>query len=279
MINKKIGIIGCGNMGEALLYGLISKNIFKKQNIFVSEKQETRLRTLKRKYSQISFAKDNKDLAKKCSVIILAVKPQDIKALLEEISPFLTSSHLLISIAAGIKISFIEETTKEKNPHLWDTQRGIPIIRAMPNLPAIIGEGISVYSVSKNVSTKDKKITEEIFGSVGKVLKLKENKLDAVTAISGSGPAYVFYMLEAMIEAGLKLGFKKEEIRSLSVQTIIGAIDMIEKGECPAILRQKVTSPKGTTEAALKVLIENKWKEILIEAINKAEKRSKEFSK
>jgi pyrroline-5-carboxylate reductase len=149
----------------------------------------------------------------------------------------------------------------------------------MPNLPALIGEGISAYCVSRNVSKKDEKTAEEIFGSVGKVLKLKETKLDAVTAISGSGPAYVFYMLEAMAEAGAKSGLTKEQSKVFSVQTIIGAAKMIRNGEDPTILRKRVTSPKGTTEAALKVLFKKKWKETLIEAIKKAEKRSKELSK
>ncbi len=256
-------------MGEALLAGLLNKNVFKKQNIAVSEKQKARLKSLKRKYSKISFVKDNRDLAEKCSVIILAIKPQDIKALLEEISPFLNVSHLLISIAAGIKISSIKKSL----------QKEIPIIRAMPNLPALIGEGIAAYSVSRVVSKENEEITEKILGSIGKIIKLEEEKLDAVTAISGSGPAYVFYMLEAMEEAGTSLGLTKEQSKSLSIQTIIGAAKMIEKGECPADLREKVTSPKGTTESALKFLIDSKWKEILIEAIKKAEERSKELSK
>ncbi len=191
------------------------------------------------------------------------------ESLLKEISPFLTSSHLIISIAAGIKISFIEKRVKKT----------MPIIRVMPNLPILIGEGMSVYCISKTVSKEDEKIAEEIFGSVGKVLKLEEDKLDAVTALSGSGPAYVFYMLEAMIEAGIELGLTEEQSKTLSVQTIIGAAKMIEKGEDPAILRKKVTSPKGTTEAALKVLMDTKWKEALIQAIKKAEQRSKELSK
>ncbi len=256
-------------MGEALLAGLFKKNVLDKKSITISEKQEERFQCLKRKYPQITFTKDNKELIENSSIIILAVKPQDMESLLQEISQFVTASHLIISIAAGIKTSFIEKIIK----------KSIPIIRAMPNLPALIGEGMSVYCISKSVSEEDKKIAEEIFGSVGKVLKLEEDKLDAVTALSGSGPAYVFYMLEAMAETGIELGLKEEESKTLSVQTIIGAAKMIEKGECPAVLRQKVTSPKGTTEAALKVLIDTKWKEALIQAIKKAEQRSKELSK
>lgn len=269
MIDRKIGIIGCGNMGEALLAGLLNKNVFNKKNITISEKQDGKLEFLKKKYPQITFIKDNQSLVKNSSVIILAVKPQDMEFLLQEISPSLTSSHLIISIAAGIKISFIEKRVKSS----------IQIIRAMPNLPALIGEGTSVYSASEAVSEEDEKIVEEIFGSIGKVLKLEENKLDAVTALSGSGPAYVFYMLEAIIEAGRELGLTEEQSKFLSVQTIIGSAKMIEKGQDPAILRKKVTSPKGTTEAALKVLLDTKWKEVLIQAIKKAEQRSKEFSK
>lgn len=256
-------------MGEALLAGLLNKNAFDKKNITVSEKQEERTKFLKQKYPPITLVQNNQSLVENSSIIILAVKPQDVETLLEEISPSLTASHLLISIAAGIKISFIEKIVGKK----------IAIIRAMPNLPALIGEGMSAYSVSKNASQKDEKIAEEIFGSTGKVLKLEEDKLDAVTALSGSGPAYVFYMLEAMAEAGIKFGLTKEQAKTLSVQTIIGAAKMIEKGDCPVDLREKVTSPKGTTEAALKILIDTKWKEVLIQAIKKAEERSKELSK
>lgn len=256
-------------MGEALLAGLLKSNIVDKRNITISEKQEERLASLNKKYSQIIFNKDNKSLVKNSQVIILAVKPQDMEALLEEISPFLIPSHLLISIAAGIKISFIEKRG----------QNNLSIVRVMPNLPILIGEGMSVYSVSKKVSKEGEKIAEEIFGSVGKVLKLEEDKLDAVTALSGSGPAYISYMLEAMIEAGRELDLIGEQSKTLSLQTIIGAAKMIEKGENPVILRKKVTSPKGTTEAALKVLMNAKWQDALIQAIKKAEQRSKELSK
>ena len=263
-------------MGEALLAGLLKKSTFDKNHITISEKQEERLQFVKNKHQGINSAKDNKSLIENSSVIILAVKPQDMEALLKEISPFLNNSHLIISIAAGIKLSFIEKII----------QKTIPIIRVMPNLPALIGEGISAYAVSATISKENKTIAEmlegivvKILGSLGKVIKLEEKKLDAVTAISGSGPAYVFYMLEAMAEAGIKLGLTKEQAKTLSVQTIIGAGKMIEKGECPAALRENVTSPKGTTEAALKVLIDAKWKEALVEAIEKAEQRSKELSK
>jgi pyrroline-5-carboxylate reductase len=269
LIDRRIGIIGCGNMGEALLAGLLKKNVFDKKNITVSEKQEERFDFLKNNHTGINFVKDNKILVEDSSVIILAVKPQDMESLLQEISPSLTPSQLIISIVAGIKFSFIEKII----------QKNIPVIRAMPNLPALIGEGISAYSLSQAISKENEEITEKILGSIGKVIKMEEEKLDAVTALSGSGPAYVFYMLEAMIEAGIELGITKEEAKILSVQTIIGAGKMVEKGEDPATLRKKVTSPKGTTEAAFEVLRDKKWKEILIEAIKKAEQRSKELSK
>ena len=139
-------------MGEALLIGLLKKNLFNKKNIAVSEKQEERIKFLKQKYSQITFIKDNQSLVKNSSVIILAIKPQDMESLLKEISPLLTASHLIISIAAGIKISFIEKIIQKK----------FPIIRAMPNLPALIGEGITAYCVSQSASGKDEKIAEAI---------------------------------------------------------------------------------------------------------------------
>jgi pyrroline-5-carboxylate reductase len=269
LADKKIGLIGCGNMGEALLAGLVKNQKFRNEDIFVSEKQEDKLNSLKSRYTGINFTNNNKSTVENSSVIIIAVKPQDIEVLLEEISHFLKTSQLLISIAAGIKISSIEK----------NIPAGVPVVRVMPNLPALTGEGISAYCTSKAMPTENEEIVEKILGSSGKVIKLEEEKLDAVTAISGSGPAYVFYMLEAMAEAGTSLGLTKEQSKDLSVQTILGAVKMIEQGEDPATLREKVTSPNGTTEAALKVLFEKKWKEILIEAIKKAEQRSKELSK
>lgn len=269
MIDKKIGLIGCGNMGEALLAGLIKNEEFRNEDIAVSEKQEGKLNSLKNKYTGVNFTNNNKSTVENSEVIILAVKPQDMEALLKEISPSLKTSQLLISIAAGIKISFIEKNIPSS----------IPVVRAMPNLPALICEGISAYSTSQTISEENEEIAEKILRSVGKAIKIEEDKLDAVTAISGSGPAYIFYILESMMEAGEKLGLSKEQSKNLSVQTILGAAKMIEQGECPADMRKKVTSPNGTTEAALKVLFNKEWKEVLIEAIKKAEQRSKELSK
>jgi pyrroline-5-carboxylate reductase len=271
LTDRKLGIIGCGNMGEALLAGLLKKNVFDKKNITVSEKQEQRLQSLKNKYSQIAFVRDNRSLVKNSSVIILAVKPQDMETLLKEISPFLTASHLIISIAAGIKISFIEKIVKKT----------LPTVRVMSNLPALVGEGMSVYSISKTVSREDEQIVEEIFGSVGKVLKLEEDKLDAVTALSGSGPAYISYMLEEMVKAGCELGLTEEQSKIISLQTLVGTTTTFttETYETFRTFREKITSPKGTTEAALKVLMDAKWKEVFNQAIKKAEQRSKELSK
>ena len=268
MIDKRIGIIGCGNMGEALLAGLIKNEAFANEDIIVSEKQEKRSEILKNKYPQITFVENNEFLIKDTSIIMLAVKPQDIESVLKQISAFLNDSHMLISIAAGIKISSIEKML----------EKTIPIIRVMPNLPALIGEGISAYCASRIVSEENEKIAEEIFASAGRVIKIEEEKMDAVTAVSGSGPAYIFYMLEAMTKAGEKLGLAKEQAGTLSLQTALGSLRMIEKGEDPSALREKVTSPKGTTEAALKVLKEKEWEKILIEAIEKAKQRSKELS-
>lgn len=269
MLSRKVGIVGCGNMGEILLRGLVEGKIVDKKSIIVSEKRKERLSCLETQYSQVSFRSDNLYLVRNSQVILVAVKPQDMEILLGEIAPYLRTSHLIISIAAGIRLSFIEKKVSKT----------VPIIRVMPNLPALIGEGISAYCVSEAVSDGDEKVVKEIFGSIGKVLKLQEEVMDAVTALSGSGPAYLFYMLEGMIEAGKELGLGVEESRFLSLQTILGSARMVEKGEDPALLREKVTSPRGTTEAALRVLMRKKWKEILIQAIKKAEQRSKELSK
>lgn len=267
IIDKRVGIIGCGNMGEILLKGLFKK-ISDRKNILVGEKNEERLNYLKKKYEKKAlFTPYNHSVVKNSQVIIIAVKPQEVESLLKDISGFIKASHLIISIVAGIPISFIKKNIPKSGA----------IIRVMPNLPALIGEGMSVYSPSRGAKEEDKKIVEEIFEGVGKVLQLNEDTMDAVTALSGSGPAYVFYMIEGMIEGGCKLGFTEEQAKILSVQTLIGAAKMIQKGGDYRSLRKKVTSPGGTTEAALKVLIEKKWKEFLIEAIKRAYERSKEL--
>ena len=187
--------------------------------------------------------------------------------MLEEVSSALDESKLVISIAAGITTSFIEQKIGEN----------IPLVRVMPNLCALSGEGVSAYCLGKSARQQDEEVTQQILKSVGQVSKVEEELMDAVTALSGSGPAYVCYLLEAMIEAGKRLGLGESSSRTLSLQTLLGTAKMIAEGGEPSQLRERVTSPGGTTQAAIKVLEDKKWKQIFIEAIERAAARSKEL--
>ena len=269
MMNKKIGIIGCGNMGEAILNRL--SNILQKSvSIMVSEFDAKRRDYIQSKYKVIVEI-DNNEVVKFADVIILAVKPKDLEAILKaEVCCGTLKDKLLISIAAGITTKYIENIVGED----------IPVIRIMPNMAATIGESISSISAGRNVTPEHMELAREIFLTIGDVVEVDEKLVDAVTAISGSGPAYFFYMMEAMIEAGCAAGLKEDVAKKLVLKTALGSAKLLEMlKEDPAILRSKVTSKGGTTEAAIKVFESKKFKNIIRDAVKAARARSKEFQK
>ncbi|MCX5686396.1 MAG: pyrroline-5-carboxylate reductase [Candidatus Omnitrophica bacterium] len=268
MIDKKIGIIGCGNMGEAILSRL-SNTLEKSTSIMVSELDSARRDYIRNKYKMIVEI-DNNAVVKFADVIILCVKPKDFdKILKEEVCCGMSKNKLLISIAAGATTKHIEGIVG----------KDIPVIRVMPNMPAIIGEGISSVSAGSAVRASDIETAKEIFSAVGEVVEVEEKLVDAVTAISGSGPAYFFYLIEALIEAAQKLGFDEKTAKNLVLKTAIGSAKLLEAlKEEPENLRKKVTSKGGTTEAALKVFDDKIVKSIILDAVKAAHKRSKELS-
>lgn len=268
-MNKKIGIIGCGNMGEALL-GRLAGVVEKSTMLMVSELDASRRDYIQSKY-RIIIEIDNNYVVKYSDVIILAVKPKDFDRLLrEEICCSLSKDKIIISIAAGITTGYIESIVGN----------GIPVIRVMPNMPAVIGEGISVLSAGTSVSGSQMAIAREIFSTIGDVVELNEDLMDSVTAVSGSGPAYFFYLMEALTQAALELGIDKETARKLVVKTAQGSSRLAAaSGEDAQALRSKVTSKGGTTEAAISVFESKKFKDIVKEAVRAACNRSKELSK
>lgn len=278
LTNKKIGFIGAGNMGLALIKGLLKKELLEPQNIIVSDLDEKKLQIANCKL-QVMVARNNKEAVEGSDIIILAVKPQDIGEALKEISncfPALSLSasgglsKLVISIAAGITTGYIEE-------HL---EKGIPVIRVMPNAPAFIGEGMTAISLGRFAGEEEERITEEIFRGVGETVKVREELIDAVTALGGSGPAYIFAIMESLVEAGVKEGLSPHLAQRLVGQTVLGAVRMVmETGERISVLREMVASPGGTTEAALRVFKEKGLGEILAEGVRAAAKRAKELSK
>jgi len=273
--DKVITFIGAGNMAAALAEGLINKG-FESQQLFMSDPSDERLTTLKKSLN-INTNNRNRRVAEKADVIVLAVKPQIMPAILDELKPVLKDSKkVIISIAAGIPICTIENffyASLDKK-----AQKNFPVIRVMPNTPSLVLRGMSGMSLNKNVSKEDCGIAVKILAAMGKVIQFEEKALDAVTALSGSGPAYVFYLIESMVKGGVKLGLDPKDAFTLTLSTLKGAVALIEElKESPEVLRQKVTSPGGTTEAAIKVFEEKKVKDSIVEAMTAASTRSKEL--
>jgi pyrroline-5-carboxylate reductase len=260
------GIIGVGNMGEALLAGLIQAGV-PAGNICFSEKRDERAAEISSKYG--ANRKRNLEIAQSCSVILLVTKPQDLESLLTELSSSLTSESVLVSFAAGKTTHFIEDRLT----------RSPSVIRVMPNTPALIGKGMAAISAGKFASDDHVKFVRSFLEACGEVVEVTEDLQDAVTAASGSGPAYFFAFVESMVAAGIKLGLSEEVSTKLAVQTIYGAAGMLlESGKSATTLRENVTSPNGTTAAALKVFSDANLDEIVLKAMTAARDRSQELA-
>ncbi len=265
-----IGFIGGGNMAEALIRGVISAQVYSPSEIIVSDICSERLDYLAQEYN-VTAAESNAALVQKADVVVLSVKPQNMDDVLDEIKDPVKKDTLIISIAAGV-------TTANIAGALGD----VSIIRVMPNTPALIGQGASAL-YSGNASKEAMGLGLKIFSAVGKAVVVESEELiDAVTAVSGSGPGYFFLMIEEMIKTGEKLGLSSDVAKKLVLQTAKGAALLAEsasvQGETPAELRKKVTSPGGTTEAAIKVFAEKQFGELLTDALTAACDRSKELS-
>jgi pyrroline-5-carboxylate reductase len=259
------GFIGGGNMAEALIKGISQNSNFKIQNILVSEPKEDRRQHLEKTYG-IKTTPNNREVASTCNIIILAIKPQNMAEVLDEISDIITDEKTVVSIAAGITFSFLQSKLKTKR-----------LIRVMPNTPALVQEGMSVMSLCECFSDTSISMVREIFMSIGKVITLSERHMNAVTALSGSGPAFIALFIEAMIEGGINMGLNPDDASTLAIQTAIGTSRLLDTGMSPSRLREMVKSPGGTTEAGLKVLEEKGIKDIIITAIKAAENRAKEL--
>lgn len=267
MKNKYIiGIIGAGNMGEALIKGLLRSNLVRSYEILASEKKAGRTHSLEKTYG-IHTTRNNLSIVRACDTVILAVKPQDMATVCEQISPEVNSDHLLISIAAGIDFAKLRKFlgTKPK------------IIRVMPNLPAVIDAGISAIYCGPKMAERYRRFSHQIFQAVGQTVDIREEKLmDVVTGLSGTGPAYFFAMMEALQSAGEKLGLTPQMARQLTLQTAVGAAEMaVNTGLTPEHLRAQVTSKKGTTWAAMKHLHKKKFWHTVEGAVKTATARAK----
>jgi pyrroline-5-carboxylate reductase len=268
-----IAILGTGRMGEALLSGLLRAGR-PPAEVAAVVRRPARADELRAAYGVpvLSAA----EAAQKAGTLVLAVKPQDMEPMLGEISHLVTPAQLVISIAAGITTSFIEGYFPVDTD--WPAGTGVPVIRVMSNTPALVDEAMSVVSAGTFASEEHVRHAEELLATVGRVLRIPEYQQDAATALSGSGPAYVFYLVEAMVDAGVLLGMPRRTALEMVTQTVYGAATMLrDSGEHPVILRDAVTSPAGTTIAAVRELEKHGVRAAFLAAIEAARDRAREL--
>ena len=259
-------IIGAGVMGETLLSGLVRAGR-RVDQLMVGEKRPERARELEERYGVAVVS--NREAAAKADTVALVVKPQDMGEVLAEIAPHLHAGQILVSLAAGITTAYIESRVPE----------GVAVVRVMPNTPALVDEGMAAISPGSHCDDAHLAEVEELMASTGKVLRIPEKQMDAVTAISGSGPAYIFFVVESMIEAGVHLGLPRSTATELVVQTLVGSAAMLrETGTHPVVLREQVTSPSGTTASALRELEIHRVRAAFLAAMEAARNRSRELA-
>jgi pyrroline-5-carboxylate reductase len=261
----RIAILGGGKIGEALLSGLL-RGERSAADVVVSEKHPERAAYLAQTFGvEVS---DVPGAVKQAGTLLIAVKPQDIDTLLAEVSPAIEARHLVVSVAAGVTTGHIERALPE----------GVAVVRCMPNTPALVDQAMTAIAAGAHADDDHLAVAESLLGSVGRVVRVPESQLDAVTALSGSGPAYFFYLVEAMIDAGILLGLPRALAAELIVQTAIGSAVMLrDSGEHPVQLREAVTSPGGTTIAAIRELEIHGVRAALLAAIEAAARRSREL--
>ena len=275
-MNRRISFIGAGNMAEAIILSIIKSKLIPPENIYISDINQDRLNYIKSK-TNVNIQKNNFEAFEKGDFVFLAVKPQFMEQAVNEIfvnknSDYdISSKKTILSIAAGMKLSKIKKLFMLKN---------LFFVRIMPNTPALVSAGVSAFYADKDLPLENLKIVKEIISTFGKFIVLdEEDSLDAVTAVSGSGPAYFFYFFESLMKSAQELGFEKEKAHLLVKETIKGSLKLLEETQIEAeTLRDNVTSKGGTTEAALKVLKEKKFQEIVTDAVNMAFKRAREIS-
>ena len=265
--NRKIAFIGGGNMAEAIICGLLREDVG--AGICVAEISPKRRDELTAQFPHVRVLGDAAEAAEWGEVVILAIKPQQAGGVLGLIERVVTPDKLVISIMAGIPSSKIETNLSP----------GCRIIRAMPNTPGLIGAGATAVCPGRKASSDDLDLARRIFALIGTTVSVEEKLMDAVTALSGSGPAYVFTFIEALTDAGVKNGLPRDVAAQLAVQTVLGAARMVaETGEHPTLLKEKVTSPGGTTIAALHVLENGSFRGVVMNAVDAACLRSKELA-
>jgi pyrroline-5-carboxylate reductase len=262
-----VAVLGAGKIGEALLSGLLQAGRATDDLLF-TERYPDRSTELTKRYGVRGV--DVAEAAELAGVLVVAVKPQDIEPLLDELAPALRPGTLIVSLCAGLPTALYER----------ELPAGTPVVRVMPNTPMLVGQAMSAISAGANATPEHLDLVEKLLGSVGKVLRVPESQQDAVTALSGSGPAYFFFLVEAMIDAGILLGLPRTTAAQLIIQSAVGAATMLaDSGEHPVTLREAVTSPAGTTIMAIRELENHGVRAALLAAIEAARDRSAELGR
>ena len=261
----KIGVIGAGKIGEALVQGILAKGLATKAEILLSVRSEKRRAELEARMG-IRVVLDNREVARTAETLIIAVKPKTVVDVLIEIGPSLGAGSLVISTAAGVSLDLLEASLPS----------GTAVIRTMPNMAVAIGEGMTALSPGKHVPPEKLEWATSLFGACGRALVVAEEHMDAVTGLSGSGPAYVYIIIESLADGGVKLGLPREVATELAAQTVLGAArNVLVTGEHPAKLKDQVTTPAGVTIDGILELEEGRVRVTLIKAVVKAAERAK----
>jgi len=258
---KRIAVIGAGNMGSALIGGILKVGVADREHVIATVRTPERAAELATKFGIPVTAGGNCEAAANADIVVLAVKPGTLPKVLEEIRPVLGPHQILLSLAAAVPISLIEKLT----------DRGMPVFRAMPNIPVVVEEGATAVSANAHCTAEQQREIESIFRAVGVVVFVEEDLMHAVTALSGSGPAYVYMVIEALIAGGLKMGLSREVSTRLAEQTVLGAAKLVRETQLhPAILRDQVITPGGVTISAIHELEKHGLRSMLISAIETA---------
>jgi len=267
-LNRAIAVIGAGNMGTSLLRGILNAKLAPHDKIIASGTHSAKLEKLGSKW-KINHTLDNVQAAQFADIVMLCVKPYTIGKVLDEIQSVLREDQVLISIAAGVTIDSILQRTGKNNP----------VVRAMPNIASTVDEGATAVSFGRFVTEEHQRIAISIFEAVGEVVVVDESQLDAVTGLSGSGPAYIYMVIEALIDGGVKMGLPRDIATKLAIQTVLGSAKLVKESHLhPAILRDQVTTPGGTAINAVHELESHGLRSMLINAVATAATRSKELS-
>ncbi|MHA2224809.1 MAG: pyrroline-5-carboxylate reductase [Candidatus Hodarchaeales archaeon] len=262
-LTESIGVIGTGKMGTALVRGLLKEKLVEPDQIFAYDILYEILMELV-KETGINAVLNNLQIVEQCKIIFICVKPQVFETTLQKLQSSFTNDHLVISIAAGVPLTTIERLTGNAR-----------CIRIMPNMAFQVGEGAAGYSLGTRNDNRDSEIVEIVFGSLGKVFQFPEHLLDAVTGLSGTGPAYVFVLIEALADGGVLAGLPRREALILSAQTVMGAAKLLlEQSVHPGVLKDAIMSPGGTTASALQLMEARGFRSILIDAVEAATKKS-----